>query len=195
MQAMAVFLLEMFYRGTHMSKHGNNEIPKNIKKLLRWLRVMRTENPVADRAYKLVINILKSGESQVQEDITDLLAEDEANIDRGNLFARYAGEMAPPSSMPLSNTGEANVFAAGDWQSNYWTGDQFDNGMPDPFFLPEQFQMPLTFGNPFATNFDQGNPISMGIGLDEMWSRSGAGTGDAAEEFSPLDSRGGFSGT
>jgi hypothetical protein len=111
------------------------------------------------------------------------------------LFTRYAGDMAPPSSVPLSSVGGANVFAQGDWQSNYWTGDQFDSGMPDPFFLPEQFQMPVTYGNPFSTNFDQSNPISMGMGFDDLWSRMGTGTSSELEEFSPLDGRGGFRGT
>jgi len=53
--------------------------------------------------------------------------------------------------------------------------------MSDPFFLPEPVQMQFTYGNPFMTNFDQQNPISMSTGMEELWS----GTGGASEEFSP----------
>ena len=105
MQAMTVFLLETFYWGTHMTKPGNKEILKCIKKLLCWLRAMRLNNPVAERAYKLIVDILKSGESYVQDDITDLLAEDEADIDRGPLFSTYLSATLSPEFL--------NVFALG----------------------------------------------------------------------------------
>ena len=191
MQAMAVLLLEMFYRGTHMTKHGNKQIPKSIKKLLHWLRAMRTQNLVAGRAYKLVVDILKSGESRVQGNIADLLPEDEVDIDRGYLMSDYHGDgdAALPTntftSMPMTTgDGEENVFAPGNWQQGnwqQWIGDQFETGMSDPFFLPEPVQMQFTYGNPFMTNFDQQNPISMSTGMEELWS----GTGGASEEFSP----------
>lgn len=161
MQAMTVFLLETFYRGTHMTKPGNKEIPKCIKKLLRWLQAMRPNNPVAERAYKLIVNILKSGESHVQDDITDLLAEDEADIDRGPSFSTYPSATLSPEFL--------NVFAPGQWQPFPYDTTVFP--MPDPHFLPEQFQMPITYGNPFLTNFDQQNPFS--ITIDVLWRNAG----------------------
>ncbi|KAF2186136.1 hypothetical protein K469DRAFT_631511 [Zopfia rhizophila CBS 207.26] len=161
MQAMAVFLLEMSYQGTHMTTRDSEDIPKCIKKLVRWLRSMRINNAVAERAYKVVMDILKSGEPRVQTGITDLLADDEADIDRGHLFQAY-----PVSTHPFD---PVNVSVQSEWQADYYRDPStatFDL-MPGLYFLPDQFQMPSAYGNPFLTYFDQPNPIS--LTMDELW--------------------------
>ncbi|KAF2703841.1 hypothetical protein K504DRAFT_507750 [Pleomassaria siparia CBS 279.74] len=166
MQAMAVFLLEMLYHGTHLNTRDNEDVPKCIKKLLRWLRAMRNNNPVAGRAYKLIVNILKSGETRVQADITDLLAEDEADIDRGHLFQTYPVPLNPSNPNPTPTGGFAS---SAQWQQNYY--DPAFVPLPDPYFLMDQFQMPSSYGNPFLTNFDQGNPINLNV--DDLWRNEG----------------------
>jgi hypothetical protein len=67
MQAMVVFLLELPYGGAHMTTQDNEDIPKCIKKLIWWLRSMRSDNGVADLAYKVVIDILKTDLNTVSE--------------------------------------------------------------------------------------------------------------------------------
>lgn len=164
---------------------------------------MRARNPVAGRAYKLVVDILKSGESHVEEDMADLLPTDEADIDHGYLMSGYRGDgdMALPTNISTSidmtaGEREENLFAPGNWQQEnwqQWTANQFDTGIPDPYFLPEQFPMQFTYGNPFMTNFDQQNPISMGMGMEELWGGAGGtghGTGGGSEEFHRVEGEG-----
>jgi hypothetical protein len=159
MQAMAILLLEMSHKGAHMTTQNNKDIPKSIKKLVRWLRSLRRDNGVADRAYKVVIEILKSGKLRVQDDITDILAEDEADLDRRYLLQTY------PVLTHASDSG--NAFARGVWQTDFYPDppSNFDP-MPDPYFLPDQFQISEVYGNPFLTNFDQSNPFS--LAMDEL---------------------------
>lgn len=158
MQAMAVFLLEMSYGGVHMTKRDNEDIPKCIKRLVRWLRSMRRVDGVASRAYKVVIGILKNGELREQDDIVGILAEDDADTDRGHMLRTYQETTQAPTS--------ENTFARDEWQaqSDYYPppNDNFAQ-MPDPFFLPDQFQVPQGYGNPFLTNFDQSNPFSLNM--------------------------------
>ena len=142
-----------------MTTQDSKDIPKSIKKLVRWLRSMRRDNGVADRAYNVIIEILKSKKLRVQDNTTDILAEDEEDIEGGYLLQTY------PVSTHASDSG--NAVARGEWQADYYpnpTGN-FDP-MPDPYFLPDQFQMSEVYGNPFLTNFDQSNPFS--LTMDEL---------------------------
>jgi hypothetical protein len=159
MQAMAIFLLEMSYEGAHMTTENSKDITKSIKKLVRWLRSMRRDNGVADRAYKVVIDILKSGELRAQDNITSILAEDETDIGDGDLLQTY------PVSTHASDA--ENAVTRGEWQADHYSNPtgNFDP-MPDPFFLPDEFQMPEVYGNPFLMNFDQSNPFS--LTMEEM---------------------------
>lgn len=123
---------------------------------------MRSDNGVADRAYKVVINILKSGKLRVQDHTANILSEDEAGIDHGHLFQAYLAS--------THATDSRNAFARGEWQAEYYpdpTGN-FDP-IPDAYFLPDQFQMPEVYDNLFLTDFDQPNPFfSMdGLLMDE----------------------------
>ena len=35
-----------------------------------------------------------------------------------------------------------------------------------PYFAREQIQMPMTFGNPFVTSFDEGVPV---VNMQDLW--------------------------
>ena len=137
-----------------MTTENSKDITKSLKKLVQWLRSMRRDNSVADRAYKVVIDILKSGQLRVQDSISSILAEDEADIDHGDMLQTY------PVPTHVSDTG--NAVTRGGWQVDYYpnpTGNS--DPIPDPFFLPDEFQMPEVYGNPFLMNFDQSNPFSL----------------------------------
>ena len=63
MQAMAVFLLAMSPGVPLFTNRGSN-IPNRIKKLVLWLRLLSVRDPLANRAYKLVLDILEKRQGQ-----------------------------------------------------------------------------------------------------------------------------------
>jgi hypothetical protein len=87
MQAMAVFLLEISYGEAHMKRH-DEEITKSTKKLVRWLQHMRGSNAVAERAYSVAIDIIKTGAPRVTVDISDILEEEHSHLDRSQKLRR-----------------------------------------------------------------------------------------------------------
>lgn len=155
MQAMAVFLLESFFEGTH-----NSEISANIEKLVRWLQAMSGSNAVADRAYRVVIDILKTCAPRVRLNISDILVEEEASV------AVFTPGKSPPkddSVMQLSNDltktpkfePEYPVTFGGHSPVQAWEELQ-----PYQFSMPEpSLDMPSVFTNPFLTSFDNPNPL------------------------------------
>jgi hypothetical protein len=143
MQAMAVFLLEMSFEGTNTTQNSE-ELSESIAKLVRWLRFMSSRNTVADRAYKVVMDMIKTGVPEVRIDISDVMVE----------------EQARPSSN--YHTATTNV----DTQSPTIFGEQqliqaYGEFEPDQhFMLDPGLQMPSIFGTPFTTNFDQFNLLN-----------------------------------
>jgi hypothetical protein len=58
MQSLTILLLEISYE-TIQLPHDRREIVNSLKKLVRWLRAMRSNNGMARRAYSLVMSMLK----------------------------------------------------------------------------------------------------------------------------------------
>lgn len=58
MQAVTVLLLEISYDAVQFPRDRQETIP-SLKKLLRWLRAMRTNNPMARRAYQIAFDLLQ----------------------------------------------------------------------------------------------------------------------------------------
>jgi hypothetical protein len=58
MQALVVLLLEVVHEALH-SPEGRQELVPSLKKLLRWLRVMRVSNRMAVRAYTISLSLFK----------------------------------------------------------------------------------------------------------------------------------------
>ena len=162
MQAIAVFLLEMLYQGTHMTSQETEGIPPFIKKLLWLLKSMRHNNEVAKRAYKLAMSILQSWDPHLQSGISNIIAEEVMDIDRGKLFQDQA--------YAAQSLDAASEYPAGQWQPDLYDPGDY-NLASDPHFLPESYQMSGVYGNPFLTNFDQANPIS--LSMDDYWRNFG----------------------
>ncbi|KAL1591331.1 hypothetical protein SLS60_012075 [Paraconiothyrium brasiliense] len=78
MQALTVLLLEMSYGTVHFPKDGQ-EIMPSTKKLLRWLRAMKKNDPLAQRAYTIAFELVQRVASQSHVDIADLLGEELAS--------------------------------------------------------------------------------------------------------------------
>ncbi|KAH7111093.1 hypothetical protein B0J11DRAFT_447771, partial [Dendryphion nanum] len=79
MQSLVVLFLEMAY-GNVLSY--NEEILPFTKKLIRGLRAMRSNNQIAKRAYNVAIGILQKLAGQVDADMTDILTEQVADLQK-----------------------------------------------------------------------------------------------------------------
>ncbi|KAF2709484.1 hypothetical protein K504DRAFT_481868 [Pleomassaria siparia CBS 279.74] len=77
MQAITVLLLELSYGVNRFPKDLQDTVP-SLKKLVRWLRVMKINNGVANRAYAITMNLLQKLIININIDVSDLLAEDMA---------------------------------------------------------------------------------------------------------------------
>ncbi|CAI6309904.1 unnamed protein product [Periconia digitata] len=79
MQSMTVLLLELSYQSTHISGDDSSLTPR-IRKLVRWLRVMRATDPSSERAYNVVVNIIRHSGNQFHTKAEHLLDEDDTGI-------------------------------------------------------------------------------------------------------------------
>lgn len=177
MQAIAVFLLEMSFRQTHMD-HPDKGIQASIRKLVRWLQSIGVSNGVSQRAYTMIIDIINAGASQLRVDISDIVAEGEA--DRGqdqgqdHSFQTYPwpqGTELPPQyedSFPRDGwemPSLGNPPAIADFGIQHptaaWGQQSLQDSIgfqPGQYFMPDP-QMPSIFGNPFFTSFDFSNSM------------------------------------
>jgi len=57
-QSLTVLLLDVSYESAHLPKNIERVLPP-LKKLVEWLRVLRANNGVAARAYRVVMNLIK----------------------------------------------------------------------------------------------------------------------------------------
>ncbi|KAH7108882.1 hypothetical protein B0J11DRAFT_513094, partial [Dendryphion nanum] len=80
MQALVILLLEIASKCIPFS-HGE-EILSSMKKLIRWLRAMKSNNEIAKRGYDMADSILQRLVPQVDVDITDLLTEHAAELEK-----------------------------------------------------------------------------------------------------------------
>ena len=172
MQAMAVLLLEMAYRDNDV-KNSDPSMTESIKKLIRWLRAMQHDDPVAARAYHVIWKILKGCAPALQSQANDLLALDEK-----------------PNPQPQGPRGPQSTFNAQETKQALRRGYYYDpmdaTGAFDPqpfqqqplddlagyqdglhtFFPPDEHLTPMAFGNPFYTSFDQGAPV---VNMQDLW--------------------------
>jgi hypothetical protein len=166
MQAMAVFLLEIA-QGQRNSSRERDGIPVYIKKLTKWLRCLREDQAVAERAYKVAIGVMKSIRKQTQSEIDDVLAEEEeadrADCDR---VMRQQQEQATFSLDNLFDDPNAGVTITTP-DMNYMSDPMsFNSTLVDPALYTEvlpmsypEVSMADTYGMPFLSSFDQMNPF------------------------------------
>ena len=132
---------------------------------------MRSNNALADRAYKIVADILTTGNARFQADVVGLLAEDVVVSGKSRFAQPY--------------TQQSDAFSVANWQQDVTnpapaagSSTQFfdptsasDNFVSDQYAFDTNYQMPFVYGNPFITTFDQVNPLSQTVGMDSsIWS-------------------------
>lgn len=165
MQAVAVFLLELSFRAAHMS-HYLPQISDSVRKLVRLLQAMSVSNAVAERAYKVVINIIKSGAPRVQVDISDTLAEDSRRA-QSRMSSNTTIPARPKATPPPRDDDEESYFpeisakaTSLDTARPTSSGPEEPEGGVDEFQIEEFIawdvdqNMPSLFGNPFSTEYD-----------------------------------------
>jgi hypothetical protein len=138
MQAIAVFLLEMSFEGTETNQNGE-ELSENIEKLVRWLRFMSSRSVVAERAYKVVLGIMKTDAARVHTDKSELVAR---------------GQVIPPSNYPTATTNTGTQSATSVEEEQLEQESEISE-LDQYFMLDPALQMPSVFGNPFNSDFDQ----------------------------------------
>jgi len=183
MQALIVMLLEMSYGTVHFPEDGK-EILASVKKLIRWLKAMAKNNPIAERAYTVAFGMLHRVALQFNADISDLVREDTARTNHpvasdfenqfaagsnGHRFQSSAGEDGQTlgeqelgaNSFYDSPTGHTSMFEIPATQPQ-------DNPLMAGNYSQTYYQLDPVFGNPFATVYDEGNPDTSGRNLFDM---------------------------
>ncbi|KAF3045477.1 hypothetical protein E8E12_006913 [Didymella heteroderae] len=102
MQALVVLLLEIVLEQRYFPD-DRLEVVSPLKKLLRWLRIMRANNEMAVRAYSLSLALMKKLASNIQFDIRDLIDEDE-------FMTSSSGPSPHPSAQSQAYTPYPNVL-------------------------------------------------------------------------------------
>ncbi|KAF2653038.1 hypothetical protein K491DRAFT_718355 [Lophiostoma macrostomum CBS 122681] len=174
MQAMAVLLLELAHGERHSSR-GGDDIPSHIKKLVKWLRCMRGNQPVAERAYTVAMGIIKSVRKQAQAEIDAILAEEEkADTADREREAWQEQEQSRFNLDPLLQDLDVDTTYDDTPMANYMADSmQFSSATFDPALYTEDLHMSYpevsmanTYGLPFSSTFDQTNPFLN----EEAWS-------------------------
>jgi hypothetical protein len=173
---MAVLLLEMAYESKEV-KESNPNITASIKKLVRWLRAMQHNNPIAAEAYKVVWKILKACASHLQPQVDEILAFDqETTLNPSDILQYHPDNIADEATVPwLEGDLEYNPINAAEVvgpqlfqypplndRPNFNTGINLGTYYPH-----DELLTPLPFINPFSTSFDQGAPI---VDMQDLWS-------------------------
>lgn len=178
MQAVAVLLLEMAYENRDMSP-TEESMTVSLKKLIRWLRAMQYNDPVARRAYDVVFKILRGCAPSLQAQANELLATDDyENMGPPPQFPVYPSGM--PGSQFISPVSQNDFYASPidssamyhppafqhQQLSNQMTGDEFD--VPT-FISPFEQMIPMVFNTPWHTDFDQGAPV---VNMQDLWTNT-----------------------
>lgn len=180
MQAVSVFMLEMSYSAIHMPERVT-EIVLNIKKLIRWLKKMSEDNGIAQRAYRMSMDLLPKVAIRVQADISDLLAEDiSTNEQDPNIyeepFSGYSQDFQySTAAQPMDDIRQDAQFG---YYSNFpqTVGMNAFHPMPPQGFNSFQpYQNVVSpgiqqggdaFGNSFFTTYDEHNPFFTTVGAN-----------------------------
>ncbi|KAF5852443.1 hypothetical protein GGP41_007844 [Bipolaris sorokiniana] len=139
MQAIAAFLLEMSSE-TGTTQEGE-ELSKSIDKLVRWLWSMGPGNPVAKRAYEVVMDIIRTRVPRVRTEKSDIFAEEQARPSYSYVAATFNVDTQSTTTLEKKQP----VQASGESQPG------------QDFMLDPALQTLPTFSTPFITDFDQSN--------------------------------------
>ncbi|KAF1832463.1 fungal-specific transcription factor domain-containing protein [Decorospora gaudefroyi] len=167
MQTMAVLLLEMAYEGKHL-KDEKADILACIKKMIRWLRTMQVNDPVAARAYDVIYKILKTCAPSLRDQVQELLT-DELGLGSPNLpSAPSQSTTARPPPESFESLRFNHCPQGGHDILQQQTQEQLFGSL-NSYTLPEHQPTAFGFGNPFFTSFDQGAPI---VDMQDLWWQS-----------------------
>ncbi|KAH5222886.1 hypothetical protein HBI82_001140 [Parastagonospora nodorum] len=171
MQCIAVLLLDVTFQHKDIGSTNPRNIA-SIKKMMRWLHAMKDNDPVSQKADKVLRKILRQVAPSLQTMAKDLLAYNDGptmtwqdatyqrteeystmqNDDSSQLY----GSMPPPNDQ-----GMGADFLQHQQQQNQEQQHSYGFGHGDNQFSAMQSgpaQMP--FGNPFFTPFDQNAPFA-----------------------------------
>jgi len=179
MQAAAVLLLKLSLGPSH-AIHDGEMVVNSVKKVVRWLRFLSSTSHVAERAYKIVADIIQVSASRGHINVrstpdTDTPTTDPTGSSNSqtttSVSSPGSSAMAPPRRQPQSSqqsTVREEPFLDRNQQKLADPGPPF-NPQPSQYvandILAENFMtqpdlsMPMYFSNPFFTYFDQSNLI------------------------------------
>lgn len=176
MQSIAVLILEMTYGSKHV-KSSEPSTTVSIKKLIRWLRAMQHNNPVAARAHDVIRKILKRCAPALQSQADELLAlygeETPQSYAHQHYHTPYNAQQTAQMSQenfqfnPMDTSGTFDARSLPYYSLDNLPGYQ---DVFDPFYLPEEHIAPMPFSNPFFTNFDHGVPL---VNMQDPWIHPG----------------------
>ncbi|KAF2502541.1 hypothetical protein BU16DRAFT_554598 [Lophium mytilinum] len=90
MQAVTIFLLELYHRTHHAPGAGEKkDILQHLQKLIRWLKAMGMNDPLAYRGYRLIVAVVQNLAPQLDMTVADMLGveqEEEAASAAENIF-------------------------------------------------------------------------------------------------------------
>ncbi|CAN9184411.1 unnamed protein product [Alternaria alternata] len=176
MQSTAVLILEMTYRSMN-TESSEPSMVASIRKLIRWLSAMRHNDPVAARAHHVVKEILERFAPALQSQADELLGlyeEETAGLDAHQHHhipynAQQTAEVSQ-ENFCLNPVDTSSTFDS--WTSQYYPLDNLPEHQDslDPFYLPDEPTVPMSFGNPFFTNFDHGSSF---VDMQSLWNQPG----------------------
>jgi hypothetical protein len=165
MQALTVLLLELSCDSVHDPE--SEEILPKVKKLIRWLRVLRKNDEVAGRAHDVGFGVLQdlASRTDTDTDISDLLQEDAPPPASSNSQSSSATSVC--DHFQQSFTGVFNYDTGMSRQSMFAFPPRTDQGglqvaeaAGSATNLPIELDTPATFfGNAFSTLYDERDHI------------------------------------
>lgn len=187
MQCIAVLLLDVTFQHKDTGSTNPSDIA-SIKKMMRWLRAMKHNDPVSDKADKVLRKILEQVAPSLQTMAKDLLAYNDGQtmtwqVTTQRRLEEHSAMQNDDSSqlygsMPPSNVqGMGADFPQHQEQRNQEHQNQerqqscdFRHG-EDQFSAMQSSPAQMTFGNPFFLPFDQHVPFA---NMQNLWADSGS---------------------
>jgi hypothetical protein len=173
---MAVLLLDMAYANNN-KETPNPNIIGSIKKLIRWLRALLYNDPVAARAYQVVCKILKAVAPELQAKANELLSVDNEDDTQPEAPHYQPAHATQENYMPTLHeepsayqTNPHGTFNSHPSYSQPFNGPLAFQPISTPFQPTLNDLLPMPLGHPFFTSFDQATPFA---NMQDMWTDSG----------------------
>jgi hypothetical protein len=182
MQCTAVLLLETIYQSRE-SDSVKPDIIASVKKMIRWLRAMESNNLISKKALKVLQKLLRGVAPNLQAVSNNIL-----NLNEDFCLPEHLGSSRDdqPNQSRRRDTANPNLMFGDDLVDAHQR-DQIDafEDAPGPS-QPQSNQPTIPFGNPFWTYHDQASPF---VNLPDFWTgwRGSADPGDFNFEWQNFD--------